>query len=148
MYIRKVVLIVVAMVLGCSALAHSEDGYAAIVKFAEGDCTIVRGKRTIPAAAGMKVFTGDLLKTAANGKIGLIFEDDSVISLGPNSRIVIENFLFRPADKQLNLVARLIKGTLSMLSGQIAKLAPDQVRVETPDATIGFRGTHILVHVR
>jgi hypothetical protein len=95
----------------------------------------------------MKVMKGDSVTTGSNGKVGLIFEDDTVISLGSNSRIAIENFLFQPSEKKLSFVARMYQGTASFLSGQIAKLAPQQVQVETPHATVGTRGTHYLVKV-
>ena len=41
----------------------------------------------------------------------------------------------------------MFQGTFSYLSGQISKLVPGAVRLETPDATIGMRGTHVLVKV-
>ena len=66
---------------------------------------------------------------------------------GPNSEMSIESFLFNPADKQLSFITRLIRGTFSFISGQIAKLAPKKVILQTPDATLGVRGTKFLVKV-
>jgi hypothetical protein len=90
---------------------------------------------------------GDRVSTGADGKAGLLFEDDTVMSLGPKSALRIEDFRFQPAEKKLSFVARILQGTATYLSGQIGRLAPDLVRVETPHATIGMRGTHILVSV-
>ena len=95
----------------------------------------------------MRLQKGDQIRTGAKGKVGLIFEDDTVISLGPNSVIEIDNFLFQPNEKRLSFIARILQGTVSYLSGQIAKLAPNQARLETPHATVGMRGTHVLVKV-
>jgi hypothetical protein len=121
--------------------------YMGFVKYLAGDVAIVRSGTTIKAETNEKLLKGDLIKTGASGKVGLIFEDDTVISIGPNSRIVIEDFAFQPNEKKLSFFARILKGTVNYLSGQIAKLAPKQVRIETPQATIGIRGTHVLIKV-
>jgi hypothetical protein len=119
--------------------------HAGIVKTLAGDVVIVRNDKTINAAQNMKLMQGDVVSTGVGGKVGLILEDDTVISMGSNSRIAIESFMFKPSEKKLSFIARFFKGTASFLSGQIAKLAPDKVRVETPHATVGMRGTHFLV---
>ena len=95
----------------------------------------------------MKVQIGDIVKTDDKGGIGLIFTDDTIISMGSKSEIVIEDYLFEPTDGKLSFIARMIQGTVSFISGKITKLSPDSVRLETPAATIGVRGTHILVKV-
>lgn len=119
--------------------------HAGIVKTLAGDVVIVRNDKVIKAAQNMKLMQGDVVSTGSGGKVGLILEDDTVISMGSNSRISIESFMFQPSEKKLSLIARFFKGTASFISGQIAKLAPDKVRVETPHATVGMRGTHFLV---
>jgi hypothetical protein len=61
---------------------------------------------------------------------------------------VIEDFQFRPVKHELSFVGRMLRGTINYISGQIAKLAPEMVRLETPDATLGVRGTQVLVEVK
>jgi hypothetical protein len=95
----------------------------------------------------MKINQGDSIQTGSKSNAGLIFEDDTVVSLGSNSEMSIEEFLFDPAKKKLSFTTRLFKGTFSFISGQIAKLAPDNVKLETPDATLGVRGTKFLVKI-
>lgn len=121
--------------------------HVGIVKALAGDVGILRNGAPLKAQENMRLLKGDQIKTGKNGKVGLIFEDDTVISIGPNSNIVIEDFMFQPNEKKLSFVARIIQGTMSYLSGQIAKLAPSLVRIETPHATVGMRGTHVLVKV-
>jgi len=118
-----------------------------IVKSLSGDVTVAREGSVMKAGPNLKLFQGDLVQTGPNGKAGLILEDDTVISLGSNSRLAIKEFAFKPNEKKLSLVARIYQGTVSFLSGQIAKLAPRQVHIETPSATVGVRGTHVLVRV-
>jgi len=121
--------------------------HAGIVKSLAGEVAIERNNAPLKAEANMKILKGDHIRTGKNGKVGMIFEDDTVVSVGPNSRIVIEDFLFQPSEKRLSFITRIVQGTVSYLSGQIAKIAPAVVRIETPHATVGLRGTHVLVKV-
>lgn len=117
------------------------------VKTVAGEVYIITPDTTIRAVPYMKINQGDSVKTTQKSSVGLIFKDDTVISLGPRSQIEINAFLFNPAKKELSFIAKLIQGTFSILSGQIVKLAPNKVKLETPDATLGVRGTRLLVKV-
>ena len=133
-------------------LAASEKGLAlddsfGIVKSVSGEVLVSNAQHSISAVPNMKINQGDLIKTGGDGSVGLIFTDDTVVALGPNSEIKIESFLFNPVDLQLSFVARLFKGTFSFITGQIAKLAPKNVKFETPEATLGVRGTKLLVEI-
>lgn len=118
-----------------------------IIKSVSGDVYLTSPTSDIKAVPNMRLNQGDSIRTGPNSNAGLIFEDDTVLSLGSNSEMSIEKFLFDPAAEKLEFVANLLKGTFSFISGQIAKLAPDQVKIETPDATLGVRGTKFLVKI-
>ena len=90
---------------------------------------------------------GDILKTGDGGALGLIFYDDTIISMGPRTELAIEAYLFEPLEGKLAFIAKILRGTVSYLSGQIAKLSPESVKLVTPAATIGVRGTHVLIKV-
>jgi len=139
--------IISAIFIGNYSICSASQVHAGIVKSAVGEVVIVRNNLSIKAETNTKLLEGDLIQTGQNGKAGLIFEDDAVISMGPNTKIVIEKFMFQPAEKKLSFIARIFQGTASFLSGQLVKLAPDLVRIETPCATVGMRGTHILIKV-
>jgi hypothetical protein len=119
----------------------------AFVDSVKGEVLIVSSEVAVRAVQNMKVIPGDSIKTGSNSSVGLIFEDDTVVSLGPGSEMEIDEFLFNPAERQLSFVARMIKGTFSFITGQIAKLAPQKVILETPGATLGVRGTKFVVEV-
>jgi hypothetical protein len=127
--------------------AAASDGSVAKVKTVKGPASIVRGQSAVPAVANEKVFQGDTLRTGADGSLGVVFKDDTLISLGPNSELVVDAFLFAPAEGKLSIVTRLLRGTAAYVSGLIAKLSPQSARFETPVATIGIRGTRFLVKV-
>jgi hypothetical protein len=139
--------IIVAVLVTWATLAAASDGSAGRVKTVNGSASIVRGQTSLPAVVNEKIFQGDTLRTGADGSLGVMLKDDSLVSLGPNSEVVVDQFLFAPAEGKLALVTRMLKGTAVFFSGVIAKLSPQSVRIDTPNATIGVRGTRFLVKV-
>ncbi len=127
--------------------ASASEAPAGIIKTAKGSASIVRQDKIIPAGAGERIFMKDILKTGTDGSLGMIFRDDTLLSLGPQSEIVISEFFFSPAEGKMAIVTRLLKGTAACLTGIIAKLSPESVRFETPKANIGIRGTKFAVKV-
>jgi hypothetical protein len=123
------------------ALPGAEQPTIGVVRNSQGQATIQRGEQAIPAVVGTHLVAGDTLSTGADGSLGLILRDNSSLSLGPESSIVIQEFQFSPSEGKLALFARLARGTMAYLSGIIGKLSPESVRFETPVASIGIRGT-------
>jgi hypothetical protein len=119
----------------------------ATVQKVSGMAAIVRQGQTIPATAGLKVWENDILRTGPDGSIGVRFNDDTLLSLGPESALVIDEFVFAPRQGKFSIVLRMIRGTAAYLSGLISKLAPDSAHFETPTASIGIRGTKFVVKV-
>ena len=120
-------------------------GTIGVVRNSTGSATVTRGENVLPATAGTRLHTGDTLGTGPDGSLGVLLRDDSSLSLGPSSRLVLRDFLFSPSEGKFRLLVRLSKGTMAYLSGLIGKLAPEKARFETPTATIGIRGTHFAV---
>jgi len=129
--------------INCIAMIES----VGFVKSVSGDVFIVSSNVSIRAVPNMKIIQGDSIKTGKKSNIGLIFEDDTVVSIGSNSQIEIQKFVFNPVERDLSFIVRMVKGTFSFITGQIAKLAPRKVKLETPDATLGVRGTKLLVKI-
>jgi hypothetical protein len=93
------------------------------------------------------VFETDGLRTGADGRVGVTLKDDTRVSLGPNSEARIDRFVYAPAEGRLGFVFNIVRGVAAYVSGQIAKLAPDSIRLETPAAIVGVRGTSLAVRV-
>ncbi len=119
----------------------------ATVQKVSGITTVVRDGRTLSAKIGLEIWENDTLRTGSNGSIGVVFSDDTVLSLGPESILVIDEFIFAPRQEKFAIVLRMIKGTAAYLSGLISKLAPESAHFETPSASIGIRGTQFFVKV-
>lgn len=143
---RFTVFILLTVFLGLS-LASAEQVLAGKVKKIRGTVFVVRGDRTQTLRVGDPVFQNDLMQTGSTGAVGIIFEDNTILSLGPKSRLAIDGYTFAPEQGKLSLLLRLLRGTASYLSGIIGKQAPEAVKFQTPDATIGIRGTKFLVKV-
>lgn len=134
----------VALLPGVSAAAQDTIG---IVRNLEGHATITRGDQIFPAVVGTKLLEGDSLMTGPDGSMGVILRDNSTLSIGPGSSLVVRSFLFSPVEGKLGLLVRLSKGSMAYLSGLIGKLAPESARFETPVASIGIRGTRFAVRL-
>ena len=124
---------------------QQEPTAAGRIKIASGSVVIVRAGATIPATAGQVVFEADTLRTGADGRVGLTLKDDTRLSLGPSSEIRLDRFAYAPAEGRLGFVLNVVKGVAAYVSGRIAKLAPDAVRLETPAAIVGVRGTTLVI---
>lgn len=120
---------------------------AGVVKDVDGRVTIVRGGQSFKAASNTLIFEGDVVVTGFSGRAGLILEDDTILSLGRRSKLVLAQYVNQPEDDKLALVLRLIRGTALFISGKIGKLAPDAIRIETPHAVIGVRGSQLMIEV-
>lgn len=111
----------------------------------KGAAFILRGGQRLPAAIGARLFPQDGLQTGHDGSIGVVLRDDTALSLGPDSEVALKDFVFQPKDGLFASVLRLVKGTMVYLSGRIAKLAPNSMKVETPVGVVAVRGTKFLV---
>ena len=117
------------------------------VQKVNGTATVVRQEQTIFARIGLEIWENDTLRTGPDGAIGVVFNDDTLLSLGPGSVLVIDQFVFAPHQGKFSFVVRMLKGTAAYLSGLISKLSPQSVHFEIPSASIGIRGTKFVVKV-
>lgn len=92
---------IVILLLILSALAWPVPAAAqesiGIVRTSSGTATINRGGQILPAAVGTKLLAADTLTTGSDGSIGVILRDNSTLSIGPESNLIIQEFLFSPA---------------------------------------------------
>jgi hypothetical protein len=117
------------------------------IKSVSGSVSIVRQAGNVPAQAGQPLYQSDSVRTGADGQIGISLRDETRLALGPNTEIRLDQFLYSPGQGQLRLVLRVARGLVAYVSGKIAKLAPDAIRLETPSAILGVRGTRMVIRV-
>jgi len=149
MSISRYCVAVFALVVAAAAPVHAQQAASSAgrIKVVSGAAFIVRDSKLIPAQIGQDVYAADALRTGADGRIGVTLKDDTRFSLGPGSEVRLERFNFATADGALGLALRIVRGAAAYVSGRIAKLAPDSIRLETPAAIVGVRGTTLAILV-
>lgn len=128
------------------AQAPGSGDEVALVKNLDGKAFALREDERSELGVGAPIFVEDVVETEA-GSVGLTFKDGSRISIGPHSRVQFTEFAFAPAEGHLSFVIDFFRGTLLYISGVIAKLSPEAVKVRTPVATVAVRGTRFLAEV-
>lgn len=115
------------------------------IKTETGQVTVQRNGASAPLRIGDHVFRSDTIVTAASSSVGLTFADNSRMSLGPASRLRLDQFQFNKTTHQGLFDTALEKGTLAVKSGQIVRQTPGAMHVRTPAALLGVRGTEFVV---
>ena len=137
--------VVLAVVLAAAPVFGQVPNAAGRIKIASGSAFIVRAGALVPAQAGQAVYEADSLRTGADGRIGVTLKDDTRVSLGPASEVRLDRFVFAPA--RVSWVrSEDCRGVVAYVSGRIAKLAPNSIRLETPAAIVA-RGTTLALRV-
>jgi hypothetical protein len=132
---------------GSTVSAWGEEAVVGSVKTAHGGAVIRRGPDSIAAHEGAHIFLNDTLRTAADGDLALILQDGTRISLGPNTELKVDRFVYQPAEGKFGLLLQLARGVLAYVSGKIAQFSPGSVSVETPVGVLGLRGTQFAVSI-
>ena len=136
------------LVLAATPAFGQQPVVAGHIKVASGAAFIVRAGGLVPALAGEAVYESDSLRTAADGRVGITLKDDTRVSLGPGSEVRLDRFAYDPSANQVGFVLKIVRGAVAYVSGRIAKLSPDSIRLETPAAIVGVRGTTLAVRVQ
>ena len=133
---------------GAACLAQpAGDPPPGTVKTASGQAWVYADGKRVAAQPGTPVPLRSRLVTGPQSALGVTFRDETVMAIGPDSQLTVDQYLFAPASGQATLATSLTRGTLNYVSGLIAKLRPEGVSVQTPSAVIGVRGTQFVVRV-
>ena len=140
---RKSLILIAA--LGFAGTAAAAD--IGLIKVANGSVQIQRGEQKLPATVGTGLQTADVLVTGSDGSAGVTFTDNSLVSVGPNSVFAIDKYRFDTTTHAGEFEGSLRKGRLAAISGKMVKQSPDSMKIRTPSAIMGVRGTEFVVKV-
>lgn len=130
------------VLLAVTAMAGDEAG---TIKTMRGDVTVWRQAQKLPASVGLKLQAADKVTTGADSAVGITLRDNTMLSAGPRSSLTLEQFAFNPTTNEGTIDTSLKRGTLSVISGKVAKASPGSVRFRTPTVTLGVRGTEFVM---
>lgn len=136
----------------CLFLFAASSSYAA--SGSAGEVAAIRGKAEASGADHSRrqlslkspVYSGDVLVTGPKARLQIIFNDNSIISMGPDSEIKISEYSLK--EKGGTLKTDIREGAFHIMGGSIAKDSPENFVTETPYATIGIRGSMFALNVR
>lgn len=136
--------ILAAGILAYIPVAAAADDIAQFKKVS-GAVFVERDGKRFPAQPGSHVQQHDVVVTGDGGTAGLTFADNSLLSVGPNSTLSLDRFVFNSTTHEGRFDSSLKKGTLAVVSGKIVKQTPGAMTVRTPSAILGARGTEFVV---
>lgn len=113
----------------------------------KGSVNIERNSQNIRAILSLPIEKNDLITTKENSNVIIQFEDNTIVTVGKNSSLSIEDYLYdtkNPANSKSNL--KFLKGTFKSVTGIIGKINPKKFKLQTKTANIGIRGTTVLAN--
>lgn len=146
---RAGVLMVVAVLMAgfLAAPAVAQEGSVGVVVKLTGTASAIRPDGNVTLQLGDLIFVGDRLQTDRDGTLGVTLKDNSLLSLGPNSAFELTSFVLDPVAGDFAMGGRIINGSMAVTTGEIGKIAPENVEFETPFGVVGIRGTRFAVTV-
>ena len=138
---RGTLLVVMLLVLSRAAAAQEVGTIAAL----DGSGKIGRGDLWITATAGAAIQRGDELRTGQPGRMRIVFQDDTVLTVSDDSRVVVDEQVFNPNRGQTRSVLGLLQGKVSALVSEYYHRSGAVYEVRTATAVAGVRGTEFVV---
>lgn len=129
------------------AASAETPAWVAQIKVSRGVASIERGGQRFPAPVGARLKQNDVVFTEANGALGLMFTDNSTLSMGPNAEVVLERYAYDSTTYMGAFDAFVKRGAVSIEGGNLAKQAPEAVRVKTPQAELRGKTRSFAVNV-
>jgi hypothetical protein len=139
-----------ALVLLCG-LAAPPLAPSALAQVGVTSVAVGQPRGTPPAQAervlrvGLDIFANERISTGATDRAHLVFLDGSAVTVGPNSDLVIDRFVYDPASRTGDLAMSATRGTFRFVGGAISKKSP--VTMRTPAATVGIRGGIVTIAI-
>jgi fibronectin-binding autotransporter adhesin len=111
----------------------------------QGTATAIRNGVSIILHQGDNVEKGDVVQSGSDSTLGITFVDGTVFGLSSNARMVLNEMVYDANGSNNSTLFSLVAGTISFVAGQTAKHG--DMKIDTPVATMGIRGTAVLVQI-
>lgn len=110
-----------------------------------GSASVTRNDETTPLKPKDDIYLNDIVQTGANSSLGITFNDATTFNLRASAKITIDNYVYEDGGKQNAAIFDVAKGTVAFVAASVAKTG--DMKITTPTATLGIRGTTGLVEV-
>ncbi|MBR0855145.1 FecR domain-containing protein [Bradyrhizobium liaoningense] len=110
-----------------------------------GIATVIRDKNSYPLRVRDDIYLNDVVQTSSNSALGITFNDATTFNLSASARITIDNYVYEEGGKQNSAIVDIGKGTVAFVAAAVAKTG--DMKITTPTATLGIRGTTGVVDV-
>lgn len=110
-----------------------------------GTATVIRNKDSLPLKLKDDIYLNDVLVTSANSTLGVTFNDATTFNLTANAKITVDNYVYEDGGKKNSALFDITTGTVAFVAAAVAKTG--DMKISTPSATLGIRGTTGLVEV-
>ncbi len=115
------------------------------VKTLKGNAWIERGSAKTPVTVGSALQAKDRVVTDASSTAGLVLRDNTLLTVGPQSALEMNRYAFDATSHKGELDVSVKRGSISAISGKIAKASPESVKFNTATVTLGVRGTEFIL---
>ena len=96
-----------------------------------------------PVSSGTRIFLGDEIEVASDGRMQIMLLDETVFTLGSGARLTMDEFVYDPATQSGSMTTQITKGAFRFVSGKLAKSSPEAMKVKLPSASLSIRGTQV-----
>lgn len=110
-----------------------------------GIATVIRDKNSYPLKVRDDIYLNDVVQTSSNSSLGITFNDATTFNLSASAKITIDNYIYEDGGKQNSAIFDIGKGTVAFVAAAVAKTG--DMKIATPTATLGIRGTTGVVDV-
>jgi hypothetical protein len=136
-------LLIIGSVLMVYPPLLAEDGSIGKVIGLAGGAVVVRDGGEIPIEMGMEIRVSDTVRTGSDGRVRILFNDDSLAAVGPGALFRMDEYSDSGSDQSFK--AHVTEGLARFVTGKIVEANPKGFQVTAPDAVVGIRGTIIAV---
>ena len=146
--VKKILSFLVGLIISFSASSAAEkvDIEKQLIGIV-GAVTGVVKTETRELKTGDKIYLNETILAAADSGTQILLLDQSTFTIGSDSEVVMDTFIYDPATNDGKIVASVKQGSLKVISGLISKKNPDSLTVEVPEGTLGSRGTEFQTNV-
>jgi len=140
-YFKRIIITFILLMSSSIASANTSE-FIGVIGAAIGE---IQNQKNEKLVNGSKIFYGDTIISKEQSNAQILFLDQTVLTLGEDTELTIDEFIYDPTSQDGSFVSSVKSGTVKFITGQISKKNPDNLEVKIPSGTLGARGTEFVV---